>query len=397
MLKSLIPYAKSALRAPWAQAGLLGLSVSLIVWLVAVLDWGMPVGLWALLAGIGSGWLFWRGNPQPQFVSASDAASSGTFDVGRQVLADFDELDAQISISLGKISTMSAESVAGMVSRVDDLRKQSARLIQYLEQSGLQSDQMQVVIHKNTEIIDYIYQFIRQLEQRVSEERRHSQRLLTEVEQFAEMTHVIRSIARQTEILAINSTIEAVRAGEAGRGFAVLAGEVRRLSLQSNQSAARIEQDISRLIQTVQESVGKGHEKRMEEERAESQNLLALTQQLSDGYIDMRDFYQILMKSITENNIKLNDNIQLLLDWGQHQDVYKQILERAQAGLLKRGECLADWLSSLGQADMANRVQVAERVRALVREYVDSEANHGGSGDLVDKETGDSLERIELF
>lgn len=397
MLKSLIPYAKSALRAPWAQASLLGLSVSLIVWLVAVLDWGMPVGSWALLAGAWSGWLFWRAAPLPQPASVSDAASPAASELERQVLADFDEMDAQIAISLGHISTMSAESVAGMVDRVDDLRRQSARLIQYLEQSGLQSDQMQVVIHKNTEIIDYIYQFIRQLEQRVSEERRHSQRLLTEVEQFAEMTHVIRSIARQTEILAINSTIEAVRAGEAGRGFAVLAGEVRRLSLQSNQSAARIELDIGRLIQTVQESVGRDHDQRMEAEREESQNLLTLTQQLSDGYIDMRDFYQILMKSITENNIKLNDNIQLLLDLGQHQDVYKQIIERAQAGLLKRSECLAQWLGSLGQADMASRAQAAERVQALVREYVDSEANHGGSGDLVDKETGDSLQRIELF
>ncbi|MDC7220019.1 MAG: methyl-accepting chemotaxis protein [Spirochaetales bacterium] len=124
-----------------------------------------------------------------------------------------------------------------------------------VEESGSSIEEMVASIQNMSQIIDIRSKGIEGLREKASEgesQIKETQDAFEKVRQFLEgisnMAGVISDIADQTNLLAMNASIQAAHAGEAGKGFAVVAGEVRTLSESTSKSAGVISENISNLM-----------------------------------------------------------------------------------------------------------------------------------------------------
>lgn len=306
------------------------------------------------------------------------------------------QLDEAIKRQLARAVTFSEASTVHQLQRITELHELSTRLVAYLGHAHTQSEAMQTSIELNSRIIAELASFVQTLPQQIAQEREHVRKLVGEVKSLTTMTDTIHHIARQTEILAINAAIEAARAGPAGKGFSVLAGEVRRLATQANASASTIKQDINRLVNTVEVSYSGDFEARTKHNEAEAQRLGELTRQLDDSYVDMRQFYAMLMRAITQHNAELDEGIGMLLDSAQYHDVFKQIVDRVNPAVQSRQDVLEAFAQRMSGAGIDTQ-DIDQQALALREKYLENESDHHEQTPEQLAEQTMTTHSIELF
>ena len=118
-------------------------------------------------------------------------------------------------------------------------------------QTSVATSDAQDLAHQSTDYMVKTSNSIRTLSHEVKETASALALLKQDAKDIESALEVIQGFAEQTNLLALNAAIEAARAGEAGRGFAVVADEVRNLAARTNTSAAEIQAITDKLNQAT--------------------------------------------------------------------------------------------------------------------------------------------------
>ncbi|WP_268799175.1 HAMP domain-containing methyl-accepting chemotaxis protein [Pseudomonas huanghezhanensis] len=230
---------------------------------------------------------------------------------------------SKIASAAGQLSSVTQQTSIGVNKQKDEtdqvataMNEMTATVMEVArnaEEASEAASQADLQAREGDKVVNEAITQIERLADEVTNSTQAMGQLKTESDKIGGVLNVIKSVSQQTNLLALNAAIEAARAGEAGRGFAVVADEVRSLAQRTQQSTEEIEELIAALQNGTQQVV----------------NALDASRMLTDNSVDLSRRAGSALEHITRTVSTIQSMNQQIATAGEEQSAVAEQINRS--------------------------------------------------------------------
>jgi len=213
----------------------------------------------------------------------------------------------------------------------------------YMKSLNIASNKVNEVVNDGLKEIENLYSITEESNRAAQEIYQVILKTSESSTKIGEASHVIASIAEQTNLLALNAAIEAARAGEAGRGFAVVADEIRKLAEESSASTMGIDEIVSNLQSNVKDAV------------TTMERVSAISEEQTNSVVNNKEKYLLIAEAMKEAENQVNK------------------LNESEEEMAKMKEEILDTLQSLSAIAQENSASTQEVTASMEEQSASTE------------------------